>query len=197
MENSDFGAVYFPFSKFGTAFFYLTVRANQSVESLAPSIRKTILQLDPNLPIDDLRPMQSRIDDSLVARRTPAILAALFSGVALILAGVGTYGVLSYAVAQKHREIGVRMALGARPAQVGLHFMKLGLQLLALGTILGLIGAALAGKAMQSILFGVPAIHGPTLAITGGILALIAISACLIPVRRATKIDPMIVLRAE
>ncbi|MEJ7617864.1 MAG: FtsX-like permease family protein, partial [Pyrinomonadaceae bacterium] len=99
-----------------------------------------------------------RISDSLVARRSSALLIGLFAGVALLLTAVGTYGVLSYAVAQRRREIGIRMALGALPAQIGRQFLSLGLRLLALGTILGVIGAWLAGRAMQSILFGVPAL---------------------------------------
>lgn len=196
-ENPGFGAVYFPFSKFDTSFFYLTVRAAQSVESLGPSIRKAVLELDPNLPVDDLGTLQTRIDDSLVARRSPAILAALFALVALILAADGTYGVLGYAVAQKHREIGVRIALGARPGQIGRQFIKLGLHLLALGVILGLIATVLAGKVMQTVLFDVPAIYGPMLAASAGILASISLCACWLPARRAAKVDPMVALRAE
>jgi hypothetical protein len=113
----------------------------------------------PSLPVNDLRSMETRIADSLVARRSPALLAGLFSTIALLLTAIGTYGVLTYAVSQRRREIGLRMALGARPAQVRRQFMSLALRLLAVGISLGMVGAWLTGRAMQSILFEVPALH--------------------------------------
>ncbi|HAB19842.1 MAG TPA: hypothetical protein DCE44_25840, partial [Verrucomicrobiales bacterium] len=149
------------------------------------------------LPINDLRSMDARIADSLAARRSPALLASLFAGVALLLAALGTYGVLSYAVAQRRREIGVRMALGALPKQIGHQFLPLGLRLLAAGTILGIVGAWLAGRAMQNLLFNVPPLHGATLAATALTLTLVSLVACLVPTLRAARVDPMEALRAE
>ena len=139
----------------GTNTVYLTVRTPLPLSSVAPMIRKAILALDPGLPITDLRPMQGRIDDSLVARRSPAVLAMVFSGVALVLASVGTYGLLAYAVSQRRREIGVRMALGAQPGRILRQFLGLGGTLLAVGLTLGIFLAWLSGRAMQSVLFGV------------------------------------------
>src|SRR5207237_1964620 len=107
---------------------------------------------DPELAIDDLRSMDTRITESRVARRSPALLAGIFAAVALLLAAIGTYGVLSYAVAQRRREIGIRMALGAQREQIGAQFLSLGLRLLVAGIILGLMGVWWAGKAMQSVL---------------------------------------------
>jgi ABC-type antimicrobial peptide transport system permease subunit len=135
--------------------------------------------------------MDTRIADSLVARRTPALLAGLFSGIALLLTSIGTYGVLSYAVAQRRREIGVRMALGARPEQIRGQFLWLALRLLAAGTIFGMIGAWMAGKAMRAVLFHVPA-HSPAI-LTGSaaVIAAICFSACLLPARRAARISPV------
>ncbi len=101
--------------------------------------------------------METRISDSLVTRRSPALLAALFSAIALLLTAIGTYGVLSYSVSQRRREIGVRMALGAQPSQIRAQFLSLALRLLAVGSILGIFGAWLAGSAMQTVLFHVPA----------------------------------------
>ena len=152
---------------------------------------------DPELTIDDIRSMDTRIAESLIARRSPALLAGIFAGVALLLAAIGTYGVLSYAVAQRRREIGIRMALGAQRRQIGTQFLSLGLRLLAVGTILGLIGAWLAGRAMQSVLFDVPTLPIATLFVTGLIMSAVSLIACLIPAHRATKVDPMIALRAE
>ena len=141
--------------------------------------------------------METRIADSLVARRSPALLAALFAGIALLLTAIGTYGVLSYAVAQRRREIGLRMALGARPEQVRAQFVSLALRLLAAGTILGLVGAWLTGRAMQAVLFQVPALHVATLAGAAGILGAVSLVACLLPSERAARISPMEALSEE
>ena len=154
-------------------------------------------QADTRLSLSDLRSMESRIADSLVGRRSPAVLGGTFAGVALLLATVGTYGMLSYAVAQREREIGVRMALGAQPEQIRQQFLGLGLRLLGAGTVLGVGGAWLAGRAMQGILFGVSALHWPTVAATAVVLGAISLGACLIPARRAARVDPLVALRAE
>jgi ABC-type antimicrobial peptide transport system permease subunit len=141
--------------------------------------------------------MATRVDDSLIARRSPALLAAVFAAVALLLAAIGTYGVLSYAVAQRRREIGIRMALGAQRPQIGVQFLSLGLRLLAAGIVLGLLGAWLAGRAMQSVLFGVPTLPVATLLGTTLVMSVVSLVASLIPAHRASKVDPMIALRAE
>ena len=141
--------------------------------------------------------MDTRIADSLITRRSPALLAGIFAGVALLLAAIGTYGVLSYAVAQRTREIGIRMALGAQREQIGAQFLSLGLRLLAAGTILGWIGAWLAGRAMQSVLFDVPALPVATLLGVALVMSVVSLIACLIPTRRAAKVDPVEALRAE
>ena len=141
--------------------------------------------------------METRIADSLIARRSPALLAGIFAGVALLLAAIGTYGVLSYAIAQRRREIGIRMALGAQRKQIGAQFLSLGLRLLGGGTIFGLIGACLAGRAMQSVLFDVPTLHLATLSGTALVIGVVSLVACLIPARRATRVNPIEALRAE
>jgi len=135
--------------------------------------------------------METRIADSLAARRSPALLAGLFSAIALLLTAIGSYGVLSYAVAQRRREIGVRMALGARPEQIRSQFFSLALRLLAYGTILGVIGAWLAGRAMQAVLFHVPALNLAILAGAAGVMGAVSVVAGLLPAHRAAKISPM------
>ena len=125
------------------------------------------------------------------------MLAGIFAGVALLLAAIGTYGVLSYAVAQRRREIGIRMALGAQKQQIGAQFLSLGLRLLAAGSVLGLIGAWLAGRAMQSVLFEVPTLPIAALLGTAFIMTTVSLVACVIPARRATQVDPMEALRNE
>ena len=135
--------------------------------------------------------MDTRIADSLVAQRSPALLAAIFSLIALLLIAVGTYGVLSYAVTERRREIGVRMALGARPEQIRGQFLGLALRLLAAGTTLGLLGAWLTGRAMRTLLFQVPPVHAATFAAAAGIIGVVSLAACLLPARRAARVSPM------
>jgi len=115
----------------------------------------------------------------------------------LLLAAIGTYGVLSYAVAQRTREIGIRMALGAQREQIGTQFLSLGLRLLTAGTIFGLIGAWLAGRAMRSVLFDVPALPVAILLGTAFVMTAVSLVACLLPARRATLVDPVQALRSE
>ncbi|MDQ3120123.1 MAG: ABC transporter permease [Verrucomicrobiota bacterium] len=196
-EPQGQGAVYLPFLYRDAANIFVATRTSQRPEAFADSLRKLVRATDPELAVDDLRSMDTRIAESLVARRSPALLAGIFAGVALLLAAIGTYGVLSYAVAQRRREIGVRMALGAQTHQIEMQFLSLGLRLLAAGTILGLIGAFFAGKAMQGILFDVAPLHFATLAATAAIMAAVSLVACFLPARRAAKVDPMVALRAE
>ena len=135
--------------------------------------------------------MDTRIADSLMTQRSPALLAGVFSFIALLLTSIGTYGVLSYSVALRRVEIGVRMALGARPEQIRRQFLVVAGQLLCWGTVLGLVGAWSSGQAMQSLLFQVPAVHPPLLLGVAGVMALISLLACLVPSQRASRISPM------
>lgn len=196
-EADGHGAAYFPYAFFNANSFTIVLRTSLPPAALGPSLQKTILRLDAELPVDDLKPMQTRIDDSLVARRSPAILAAVFAGVALLLAAVGTYGVLAYSVNQRRREIGVRMALGALPEQVLAQFLRLGAALLLTGLGLGVIGAWIAGRAMQTVLFGVGVLNPGVLAATALVMASIVFLAIYLPSRRAARVDPMTALRAE
>lgn len=196
-EAGGHGAVYFPYRDQTARNFAVLVRSSLPAAAIGPMVQKAALQLDPQLPIDDLRPMQARIDDTLLARRSPAIMAGIFAAVALILAAIGTYGVLSYAVSQRQREIGVRMALGAVPAQIRNQFVSVGARVLAAGAVLGVLGAWAAGHAMQTVLFGVPALHPLTLAAALVVMSLVTLAAALIPAMRATRVNPMEALRSE
>jgi predicted permease len=196
-EAQGQGAVYLPYAYRDNESIFIVTRTSQRPEVFAETLRKLVRAAHPALAVDNIRSMDTRIADSLITRRSPALLAGIFAGVALLLAAIGTYGVLSYAVAQRRREIGIRMALGAQREQIGAQFLSLGLRLLAAGTILGLIGAWLAGRAMQSILFDVPTLHVATLFGTALVMTAVSLVACLIPARRATKVDPIEALRAE
>jgi predicted permease len=190
-DESAQGAVYYPYLYRPDSKIYVVTRASVRPESLKLTLERVVRQIDPELAVNDIRSMDDRITDSLVARRSPALLAQLFSGIALLLTGIGTYGVLSYAVAQRSREIGVRMALGARPSQIRSEVLTLSLRLLAGGTVFGGIGAWLTGKAMQTVLFHVPALSMPALGTAVGILAAVSLVACLLPAQRAARISPM------
>jgi predicted permease len=170
------GAVYYPYALTGNDRLFIVVRTSLRPESFGLALQRVVRQIDPELPVNDLRSMDTRIADSLVAQRSPAFLAGIFSLIAILLVGVGTYGVLRYAVAQRRREIGVRMALGARPGQIRSQFLALALRLLVAGTILGAIGAWLTGRAMQTLLFQVPPLHIATLAAAAGIIGAVSLA---------------------
>ncbi|HEY2138706.1 MAG TPA: ABC transporter permease [Chthoniobacterales bacterium] len=191
------GAVYLPFVYWGNSYYFVVARTSQRPEAFAETLRKLIRAADPELAIDNIRSMDTRIADSLITRRSPALLAGIFASVALLLAAIGTYGVLSYAVAQRRREIGIRMAVGAQRHHIRAQFFSLGLRLLLSGVLLGWIGAWLAGRAMQSVLFNVPPLHAVTLFGTALVMSAVSLIACLIPARRAANVDPMVALRAE
>lgn len=196
-EDAGYGAEYESFAAFDASAFSLVVRTPLAAGAVAPMIQKAIFQLDPELPIDNVRPMQALIANSLVARRSPAILAGIFAGVALLLATIGTYGALSYAVTQRQREIGIRIALGAIPAQIRNQFLSLGLRLLSIGSLVGILGAWWTGRIMHSVLLNVSGMEGTMLMATLAIIDAVVLFACLLPARRAAKVNPMTALRAE
>jgi predicted permease len=190
-EDEAQGAVYYPYAfRIGDSFF-VAIRTSLPPESLGLALQKVVRQVDPNIPVSDLRSMDTRITDSLAARRSPALLSGFFSGVALLLTAIGSYGVLSYAVSQRRREIGVRMALGAQPRQIRLQFLSLSLRLLTGGTLLGLLGAWQAGRAMNTVLFHVQPLNLPILASAAGVMGVVCFAACLVPSRRAARISPI------
>ena len=196
-EDEAQGAIYYPYAFRIDDSFFVAVRTSLPPESLGLALQRVVRQIDPDIPVNDVRSMETRITDSLAARRSPALLAGLFSGIALLLTAIGTYGVLSCAVAQRRREIGLRMALGAQPGQIRSQFFYLSLRLLAGGTILGVIGAWLTGRAMQAVLFHVPALNPAILAGTGCVMGSVSLVACLLPSRRAAQISPMEALAEE
>lgn len=197
-ETNAQGAIYFPMKgNYTPNNFSVVLRTAMEPAALAPMLQKIVLKLDPELPVDELKPMQAWIDESMIARRSPALLAGIFAAVALVLAAVGTYGVLAYAVNQRRREIGVRMALGALPGQVLAQFLGLGAKLLLAGIALGALGAWAAGRAMQTMLFGVGTVHLGVLAATAFVLMTVVLLATFLPSHRASQVSPLEALRED
>ncbi len=190
-DETPQGAVYYPYFYRPDSNIFVVVRASASPESLGSTLQRIVRRIDPELPVNDVRPMDARIADSLIARRSPALLGGLFAGIALLLSAIGTYGVLSYAVAQRRREIGVRIALGARPEQIRAQFFRMTVRLLAGGMLLGLLGAWLTGQAMRAVLFHVPPLDAAVLASAALVLIVVSFGACLLPARRAARVSPI------
>jgi ABC-type antimicrobial peptide transport system permease subunit len=195
------GAAYFPIAvppEFpAPSEFMVTIRTRQAPEAAGTALRAAVLHIDPNLPLYDVKSMAMRVNGSLSSRRIPLLLAGIFAAASLVLAAVGIYGVLAYTVAQRRREIGVRMALGAQPGRVLRQFLGLGLRLLAISLPLGLIGAWSVGRAMAGLLFGIGPANPLVLGGTAAILAAVALLACLLPARRAAGVAPSEALRAD
>lgn len=173
------------------------VRATNSSAPLEGSIRAAVRELDPTLPVYNLWSMDEVVSKSMVQPRFLALLLATFSGIALFLAAIGIYGVMAYSVAQRTQEIGVRMALGARPLHVLRLVFQQSLGMLLIGTVIGLIGAFVLTRLMRTLLFEITATDPLTYVSVIGLLTVVALLACYIPARRAAKVDPLIALRYE
>jgi putative ABC transport system permease protein len=189
--------IYFNFLQFPQNQFYVHVRTPLATSAAEAIIRQTVKAIDADVPVTDVATMEQVTSEPSAARRFPLGLLSGFAALALVLAGVGIYAVTVYSVAQRTREIGVRMALGAPPRSVVRLVLRQGFGPIAVGLVIGLIGAALTAFAMRTLLFDVAPLDVPTFAIVSLLLAAIAAVACLLPARRATKVDPLIALRAE
>ena len=173
------------------------VRAAGDAAGLATAVRQAIREIDPTLSMFDLRTLEEQVAQSLQQQRMNVILLTTFGGLALLLAAIGLYGVASYSVAQRTREIGVRMALGAQPSSVLGLVLGNGLALVGIGLALGLAAALALAGTMQTLVVGVNPRDPLTFIVTPLVLGAIALLATYIPARRATRIDPLLALRAE
>lgn len=175
----------------------LVVRTADDPARHVAEFRRAVAALDPNVPIYEVRTMQEQVDRSLAQHRLRSALLASFSLVALLLAAIGLYGVIACAVAARRQEIGIRIALGAGHGRVRRMVVSQGLILTTLGLAIGLSGAAAATRLLQGFLFGVTAFDPATFGATAAIFAAVALGAAYLPARRATRVDPLTVLRNE
>jgi len=175
----------------------LAVRTFGDPASMTKSITAVVRSVDPNLPLDQVKTMDQLVDESLAGDRFSTVLFSSFAGVALLLAAIGIYGVMSFAVAQRTHEIGLRIALGAGPNQVLRLVLQEGMVLAFLGLLVGLAGTYFVGRVMKTLLYQVNAIDPSAISAVATVLLLSAFFACYIPARRATQVDPMVALREE
>jgi putative ABC transport system permease protein len=153
--------------------------------------------VDPNQPISDVKTMDTRITESLGPQRFAVKLLAVFAALAILLAAVGLYGLISYSVTQRTNEIGLRMALGAKPSEVLRLLLGQGAKLVLAGAAAGIVAGLVLVRAMQSLLYGVSAADPLSFLGATVLLAIVALAACYIPARRAMRVDPMVALRCE
>ena len=175
----------------------IVVRSSTPFDTIAPTLQQVARSMDARLPVIDMRPMDDVFAESMARPRFLMTLLACFAALALLLAAIGTYGVLSYLVSERRQEIGIRMALGAERSTLLGMVMKHGLTLALTGLFLGLAGSFAVTRLMQTLLFNVRPADPATMLAVAAVIAGVAVIACYVPARRATHVDPLIALRTE
>src|SRR5262245_47924499 len=188
---------YWPHPELAASGMTFVIRARGDAAAISSAARNVIRALDPAQPVSDVRTMESLIGTSLARARFNTLLLTIFAMVSLLLAGVGIYGVMAYSVAQRTREIGVRMALGARANDAIWLVVSRGMMLSLVGVVIGVAASFALTRLMEAMLFNVSVTDPLTFAGIPLLLALVALLACLIPARRAAKVDPMVALRCD
>ena len=195
-QNND-PDVYFSLTELPGRYLGIVLRSAVDAGSLTSSLRAVIREMDSNLPLYQVSTMEALLADATAQDRMTALLLGALALTALLLASVGIYGVISYSVSQRTHEIGIRMALGAQPRDIFRLVVGRGMMLTFIGVGVGLAGAFALTRFLSSMLFGVSATDPLTFACVAALLAAVALLACYIPARRATKVDPLIALRYE
>lgn len=175
----------------------VAVRTEGKPAAVLTAVRQRVHELDAELPVSTVRTMDQWVANNAARPRLNTVLLGTFACVALLIAAIGIYGVLAYSVNLRTREIGVRMTLGAQPAGVLRMVVREGMAMGLAGISAGLLGALAASRALTSMLFGVEARDPAIFALVAGVLVIVALGACYVPARRATRVDPVVVLRYE
>jgi predicted permease len=189
--------MYFPLAQWYSSNLTLHARTSGDPNALVSTLRRSLEALDPGLPFLQPRTMEEHMGAAMIAQRMGAMLLSILGAVALGLAVVGLYGVMSYAVNQRTRELGIRLALGADRREILGIVLRDGMRLAALGIVIGVVGAFAGGRLLASQLFGVSPADPVTFTAIAFILASVALAASYVPARRATKVDPILALRSE
>ncbi|HXQ97421.1 MAG TPA: ABC transporter permease [Candidatus Limnocylindrales bacterium] len=189
--------VYVPLDQSRLQYIQVALRTESDPAGVASELKHAVSQLDPNLPVYDVSTMEQRLSNSMSARRFDMLMLGIFAAVALIVAGIGVYGVVSYATSQRVHEFGIRVALGAGPADLVRLVLKHGMRLTSIGVVVGIVGALGVTRLLKSLLFEIKPTDPLTLVIVAALLAAVALLACYIPARRAMRVDPMVALRHE
>jgi putative ABC transport system permease protein len=189
--------IYAPYTQFPRSTMYLVLHTESAPLSLLGAARAEVRALDRTVPVSEVKTLEQQLDGSVAIRRLSMTLLLVFALLALVLAAVGIYGVMSYSVSQRTHEIGIRMALGAQPADVLKLVVRQGMVLTLIGVAVGLAASFALTRFLSSLLFGVSATDPVTFAGVALLLAAVALAASYLPARRATKVDPMVALRYE
>jgi putative ABC transport system permease protein len=189
--------VYVPLAQVPNPNLKILIRTPEGFEAVMPAIRQAVRDVDPNLPLGEVATMQEIKAETLSGVSRPAGLIAAFAGIALLLAGVGLYGVIAYSLTQRRKEFGIRMALGAKPETVFLQVLRGALAMVGAGLLLGLAGTYAMTRILTSFLFEVSPLDPFSLLLGCAALTTIGLAAALIPARRAARVDPMLTLREE
>ena len=198
LDEEETREMYVPFSQAPVRRMIMVARtAENAAARLAPAVREVIRELDKDQVIWELKTMNERVAKSIAPRRFNTVLLGLFAMVALLMASVGIYGVMAYFVTERRREIGIRLALGATAGDILRMVIKQGMAMALAGIGAGLVAAFALTRLLEGLLFGVSATDVATFAVVSLILTGVALAACLVPARRATKVDPMVALRYE
>jgi putative ABC transport system permease protein len=197
LDSQSRAELYVPYFKDAWPFMTIVVRSGSASAAVAGAMRSAVWAVDKDLPVPDIRTMEEQVSNSMARRRFNMVLLGIFGGVALVLAAVGIYGVMSYSVTQRTHEIGIRMALGAKHSDVLRLVVGQGMRLALIGVGIGLAAAFALTRVLASLLFAVGATDPATFVILSVLLTGVALGACLVPARRAMKVDPMVALRYE
>jgi putative ABC transport system permease protein len=189
--------IYYPIRQLPRPGMAIVARTDGDAAALQPILRSTVAAVDKDQPISFFATLETNVAQSLGVQRIVASLTSIFAGLALVLSAIGLYSVLAYAVSQRTPEIGIRMALGARPGQVVRLVLRDGLRLVIVGLVAGLAAAAGAARLIETLLFGVRPLDPMVYGGVAGVFTIVAIVACLVPSLRASRIDPLLALRAE